>query len=83
MNIKFDTNVSRPEAISRYLLSAALIGSVFLAPATVPSWLALVACYPAFTAMLRWDPMHAVIAVGIAQARKMTRNTVFHNPTTI
>ena len=83
MNTKFDTNVSRPEAISRYLVSAALIGSVFIAPAAVPSWLALVACYPAFTAMLRWDPMHDVIAVGIARARKITRNTAFRNPTTI
>lgn len=52
MNIDFSVNVSRPEAMRRYLLNNALISAILLSPA-VPSWITLFACYPIFTAMMQ------------------------------
>ena len=59
MKTNFEINVSRSEAIRRYVLGTALIGVVLISPA-VPSWIALFACYPIFTAMTQWDPANAL-----------------------
>lgn len=55
-------NISTTERGSRAVLTAVMIGAVLLAPATTPSWLALVALYPAFTAMIAWDPIYQLAA---------------------
>jgi hypothetical protein len=83
MNTTLKANVSRPEAISRYLLSAGLIAAVFASPATVPAWVALVACYPAFTALLQWDPVNAMGQGIIKHLSKSTQKLIFLNSRTI
>ncbi len=55
-------NVSASERGSRLVLSAALIGAVLAAPETMPAWVALLALYPAFTALLAWDPIYQLFA---------------------
>jgi len=77
MNTKLKVNVSRSEAIKRYLISAALIGAVFASPATVPSWIALVACYPAFTALIQWDPVNAMCQGIVNRLGSTARNMLF------
>ena len=62
-NLNFDTNVNSSERGSRLVLSAALIGSVLVAPESVSVVLALIALYPAFTALMAWDPVYAVFAL--------------------
>ena len=79
----FDVNVSRPEAIRRYLLSAGLIGTVLLAPASIPSWFALVACYPAFTALIQWDPINAMSQSLVNHLSKSVKNALFREPAAI
>ena len=74
-----EINVSRPEAMRRYLISAALIGAVLLSPATVPSWVALAACYPAFTALIQWDPVNAMCQSIVNHLSDRTRNTIFRS----
>ena len=82
MKVNFEINVSRSEAIRRYVLGAALIGAVLVSPA-VPSWLALFACYPIFTAMIQWDPANAVFQFVAARFSKTTQEAIFRNSTTI
>jgi len=60
--LNFDTNVNSSERGSRLVLSAALIGSVLVAPESVSVVLALIALYPAFTALMAWDPVYALFA---------------------
>ena len=82
MKTSFNTNeinVSHHEAIRRYLISAALIGAVLLSPATVPSWIALVACYPAFTALIQWDPINAMCQGVVNQLSATARNALFRS----
>lgn len=79
MNMKLEANVSRSEAIRRYLISAALIGAVLVSPATVPSWIALVACYPAFTALLQWDPVNVMCQGIVNQLSSTARNALFRS----
>lgn len=74
-----EINVSRPEAMRRYLISAALIGAVLLSPATVPSWIALAACYPAFTALIQWDPVNAMCQGIVNRLSSATRNALFRS----
>ena len=83
METQFEVNVSRPEAARRYLISIAIIGAVLLSPNTVPSWLALVACYPAFTAMIQWDPINTLSQSVISHSSKSVQDTLFRNPTAI
>jgi len=82
MNTEFTINVSRSEAIRRYLLGAALIGAVLVSPA-VPSWIALFACYPIFTAMIQWDPANALFQMAVAKFSKSAQDVVFRNSTAI
>jgi hypothetical protein len=80
MNIDFSVNVSRPEAMRRYLLGSALIGAVLLSPA-VPSWIALFACYPIFTAMMQWDPSNALLQAVVNRSSKSVQDAMFRNST--
>jgi len=80
MKIDFAINVSRSEAMRRYVLGAALIGAVLISPA-VPSWIALFACYPIFTAMLQWDPANALFQQLVAKFSKSTQDAVFRSST--
>ena len=59
MNTSFDTNLGRSEALRRLVLGMGMIGAVLATPA-IPSWIALVACYPIFTAIMQWDPANAL-----------------------
>lgn len=83
MENQIDVNVSRPEAATRYLISFVMIGAVLLSPNTVPSWLALVACYPAFTAMIQWDPINALFQSVIRRSSKSVQEILFRKPTAI
>jgi len=78
MNTKFNINVSRSEALRRYVLGAGLIGAV-LVSSSVPAWIALFACYPIFTAMIQWDPFNALMQKAVAKTGKEIQEAVFRN----
>ena len=80
MKIDFSINVSRSEAIRRYVLGAGLIGAVLASPA-VPSWIALFACYPIFTAMIQWDPANAIFQQVAGKLSKTAEDAVFRRST--
>ena len=80
MKIDFSINVSRSEAIRRYVIGAGLIGAV-LASAAVPSWIALLACYPIFTAMIQWDPANALSQQLVEKLSKPVEDTMFRKST--
>lgn len=80
MNTDFDINVSRAEALRRYVLGAGLIGAVLASPA-VPSWIALFACYPIFTAMIQWDPANALLQKAVARTGKDVQDIMFRKTT--
>jgi len=81
MNTKFEINVSRSEALRRYVLGAGLIGAV-LATA-VPAWVALFACYPIFTAMIQWDPANALMQKAVVKTSKGVQEAMFQKSTAI
>jgi hypothetical protein len=58
MYLATDSNLGKFEKIARLTLGAVLIGMVMQIP-NAPVWLALVATYPIFTAILAWDPIYA------------------------
>jgi len=78
MSNKFEMNITRSEAIRRYVIGAALIGSVLVSP-MVPVWIALFACYPIFTAMIQWDPMNALMQKAVNSLSKDVQEVVFRN----
>jgi hypothetical protein len=82
MKIDFSINVSRSEAMRRYLLGSALIGAVLLSPA-VPSWIALFACYPIFTAMIQWDPANAILQSVVNKSSKSVQEAIFRKPSAV
>ena len=53
-------NMSSRERGSRFVLTAALIGAVLIEPSESAVWLALIALYPMFTALMSWDPVYAL-----------------------
>ena len=79
--MNFDTNVNSFERGSRLVLSAALIGAVLAAPVSTPVALALIALYPAFTALMAWDPVYAVFAPrsSVSQRRNTKRISMNNN----
>lgn len=81
MKIDLRHNLSKAEGIRRYVLGAALIGAVFASPA-VPSWIALLACYPIFTAMTRWDPVDALLQNLMAMFGKPVPEVTFRRSAT-
>ena len=80
MNTDFAINVSRSEALRRYVLGAGLIGAVLVSPA-VPAWIALFACYPIFTAMLQWDPANALMQQALSKSSKTVQDVMFRKST--
>ena len=54
-----NTNVKTPEQVIRPIFSIVIAVAVLLLP-QLPPWLALVAIYPFFTALIGWDPFYAV-----------------------
>ena len=80
MNTDFAINVSRSEAIRRYVLGAGLIGAVLASPA-VPAWIALFACYPIFTAMIQWDPANAQFQKVVTKTGKDVQDIMFRKTT--
>lgn len=76
MSKDFNINVSRSEAIRRYLIGAAMIGTVLVSNA-VPSWVALIACYPIFTAMIQWDPANALSQRVVNYFSKSVKDAMF------
>jgi len=55
-----NSNMSSYERGSRFVLAAVLIGAVLVEPGEPVVWLALVALYPMFTALMSWDPIYAL-----------------------
>ncbi len=82
MNAEFAINVSRSEAIRRYVIGVLLIGAVLFVP-TLPSWIALLACYPVFTAMVQWDPANALLQKAVVKFSKNVDDVVFRKSTAI
>jgi hypothetical protein len=82
MKTEFAINVSRSEAIRRYVLGAGLIGAVLASPA-VPAWIALFACYPIFTAMIQWDPANALFQKAVAKSSKDVQEVMFRKSTAV
>lgn len=76
MNTSFDINISRSEALRRLVLGMGLIGAVLVSPA-MPSWVALVACYPVFTAIMQWDPANVLFQKAADKLGAQTQNALF------
>ncbi len=55
-------NLGRTETSLRWILGGGLIMAV-LSSAYTPAWLALLAAYPVFTAILAWDPLYAMLGL--------------------
>jgi len=53
-----NTNVKTSEQVIRPIVSIIIATAVLLMP-QLPPWLALVAIYPFFTALIGWDPFYA------------------------
>ena len=79
MNTSFDINLSRSEALRRFVLGSGLIGAVLLSPA-IPSWIALAACYPIFTAIMQWDPANVVFNKVVTNLGSETQKALFVRP---
>ena len=54
-----NTNVKTSEQVIRPIFSLIITTAVLLLP-QLPPWLALVATYPFFTALIGWDPFYAI-----------------------
>ena len=76
MTAKFESNVSSSEQARRFVIGAAILG-VLLANPSLPAWIALLACYPIFTAMIQWDPVNAFFQATINKFRGSRTNTMF------
>ncbi|MGD8569487.1 MAG: DUF2892 domain-containing protein [Gammaproteobacteria bacterium] len=76
MSKDFNINVSRSEAIRRYFVGTAMIGAVLVSTA-IPAWVALIACYPIFTAMIQWDPVNAVSQRIVNYFSKSVKDAMF------
>ena len=79
MRTNFEINVSRSEALRRYVLGAGLIGAVLTT--AVPAWVALLACYPIFTAMVQWDPLNALMQKAVANTSNDIQEAIFQKST--
>jgi hypothetical protein len=63
-------NLSTFDQIARFTSGMAIIIAV-LALEQAPVWLALIATYPVFTAILKWDPIYAAY---LAARQKFSKN---------
>ena len=82
MKKDFSVNVSRSEALRRYVLGSGLLAAVLVSPA-VPVWIALFACYPIFTAMLQWDPLNALMQKAVARSSADVQDAIFRKTTAV
>jgi len=82
MSNKFDMNITRSEALRRYVIGTVLIAAVLISP-MVPAWIALFACYPIFTAMIQWDPANALMQAAASRFSKDVQDVVFRNSTSV
>jgi hypothetical protein len=57
-----NTNITTSEQVIRPIFSLMIATAVLLMP-QLPPWVALVAIYPFFTAMIGWDPFYAVFNI--------------------
>ena len=57
-----NTNIKTSEQVIRPIFSLMIAAAVLLLP-QLPPWLALVAIYPFFTALIGWDPFYAVFNI--------------------
>ena len=57
-----NTNIKTSEQVIRPIFSLMIATAVLLLP-QLPPWLALVAIYPFFTALIGWDPFYAVFNI--------------------
>ena len=80
MNTIFKANVNTSEQGRRYIIGAAILGLLLTNP-SMPAWIALVACYPIFTALLQWDPINTVMQAAINRF-KPKKTMSFGNTTT-
>ena len=53
-------NLSTTEAFSRYVLATAIL-ALFFSSTGMPAWVTLLSVYPFATALLKWDPVNAII----------------------
>ena len=81
MKTNFEINVSRSEALRRYVLGTGLIGAVLAS--ALPAWVALFACYPIFTAMIQWDPMNALMKKAVIKTSKGVQEAMFQKSSAI
>ena len=54
-----NSNLGNIEWFTRHIVGFGLIIAVLTLP-QAPAWLALLAIYPVFTAILKWDPFYEV-----------------------
>lgn len=57
-----NANVNTSEKVIRPIFSIVIAVAVLWLP-QLPPWLALVAIYPFFTALIGWDPFYAVLSL--------------------
>jgi len=55
-------NISLYECILRYVLGAVLT-VLSVITLQIPVWVAIIATYPIFTALVQWDPLYALFEV--------------------
>jgi hypothetical protein len=73
-----NTNVKTAEQVIRPIFSIIIAVAVLQLP-QLPPWLALVAIYPFFTALIGWDPFYAVFnAISHRQAGHGIPHRVSH-----
>ena len=60
MKTLFSENLSNGEVSRRFVLTAAILAFFFASPG-MPAWVALVSVYPFATALLKWDPLNAML----------------------
>lgn len=70
-----NTNIGSFERVIRPIVAIGIITMVMVL-AQIPPWLALLATYPFFTALLSWDPIYALINTVL---RKQQRQVLHHN----
>jgi len=69
MSKLIEVNLNTDEQARRYVVGAAIIAAVLFNPA-MPAWLALLGCYPIFTAILQYDPLNSLFHIAFEKLLK-------------
>lgn len=69
-------NLTSAESTRRFVLTA-IIFAFFFANPGIPAWVTFIALYPFTTAVLKWDPLNALLE--IAATKIAHRNTSSNN----